>query len=98
VAQVEVQPPAATDAGKKLLLTFGGAYSNHIQATAAAGYYFGFSTIGVIRGEQHSPLNPILAKAADHGMTLTYVDRAQYRAKMTLHSSTTFTTSSETSI
>jgi 1-aminocyclopropane-1-carboxylate deaminase len=82
VAQVEVQPPAATDAGKKLLLTFGGAYSNHIQAAAAAGYYFGFSTIGVIRGEQHSPLNPILAKAADHGMTLTYVDRAQYRAKI----------------
>jgi 1-aminocyclopropane-1-carboxylate deaminase len=74
---------AATDGGKNVLLTFGGAYSNHIQATAAAGYYFGFSTIGVIRGEEHSPLNPILARAVEHGMTLTYVDRKQYRAKTT---------------
>jgi 1-aminocyclopropane-1-carboxylate deaminase len=72
---------AATDAGKKVLLTFGGAYSNHIQATAAAGYYFGFSTIGVIRGEQHIPLNAVLARAVEYGMTLTYVDRTQYRNK-----------------
>jgi 1-aminocyclopropane-1-carboxylate deaminase len=72
---------AAQDAGHNVLLTFGGAYSNHIQATAAAGYYFGFSTIGVIRGEEHLPLNPLLARAAGHGMTLTYVDRTQYRNK-----------------
>src|SRR6266498_2915944 len=39
---------AATDLGHNTLLTFGGAYSNHIRATAAAGYYFGFSTFGVI--------------------------------------------------
>jgi 1-aminocyclopropane-1-carboxylate deaminase len=72
---------AAQDAGHNVLLTFGGAYSNHIQATAAAGYYFGFSTIGVIRGERHVPLNPVLATAVHHGMTLTYADRTQYRAK-----------------
>jgi 1-aminocyclopropane-1-carboxylate deaminase len=42
---------AARDEGASTLLTFGGAYSNHIRATAAAGHYFGFNTIGVIRGE-----------------------------------------------
>ena len=68
------------------LLTFGGAYSNHIRAVAAAGRYFGYSTIGIIRGEEHLPLNPTLAYAAERGMRLTYMDRAAYRDK---HSSTT---------
>jgi 1-aminocyclopropane-1-carboxylate deaminase len=72
---------AARDLGHDTLLTFGGAYSNHIRATAAAGYYFGFSTIGVIRGEEHLPLNPSLAYAASRGMRLAYVDRAAYRQK-----------------
>ncbi|MGW4638498.1 1-aminocyclopropane-1-carboxylate deaminase/D-cysteine desulfhydrase [Sphaerisporangium sp. NPDC004334] len=65
------------------LLTFGGAYSNHIRATAAAGRRFGFATIGVIRGEEHLPLNPTLAGAAARGMRLTYLDRTAYRAKHT---------------
>jgi 1-aminocyclopropane-1-carboxylate deaminase len=72
---------AARDSGKGALLTFGGSYSNHLQATAAAGYYFGFSTIGVVRGEEHSSLNPILTKSAEFGMRLTYIDRGQYRRK-----------------
>lgn len=72
---------AARAAGHDTLLTFGGPYSNHIRATAAAGYYFGFSTIGVIRGEEHLPLNPSLSQAAAHGMTLTYLDRTTYRDK-----------------
>ncbi len=72
---------AAADLGHDTLLTFGGAYSNHIRATAAAGYYFGFSSIGVIRGEEHIPLNPSLAYAAGRGMRLTYLDRATYRRK-----------------
>lgn len=72
---------AARDLGHNTLLTFGGAYSNYIRATAAAGYYFGFSTIGVIRGEEHAPLNPSLAYAAGRGMRLTYLDRAAYRQK-----------------
>ncbi len=63
------------------LLTFGGAYSNHIRATAAAGRHFGFATIGVIRGEEHLPLNPSLAYAVANGMRLTYLDRTTYRHK-----------------
>jgi 1-aminocyclopropane-1-carboxylate deaminase len=65
----------------RTLLTFGGAYSNHIRATAAAGERFGFATIGVIRGEEHQPLNPSLRSAADRGMHLVYLDRASYRRK-----------------
>ncbi len=72
---------AAAEQGQQVLLTFGGAYSNHIRATAAAGYYFGFSTIGVIRGEEHLPLNPALAYAVDRGMQLIYLDRTTYRDK-----------------
>src|SRR5690606_24484039 len=45
---------------KGTLLTFGGAYSNHIRAVAAAGRIFGSATIGVIRSEEHLPLNPPL--------------------------------------
>jgi 1-aminocyclopropane-1-carboxylate deaminase len=73
---------AARKHGDRALLTFGGAYSNHIRATAAAGYYFGFETVGVIRGEEHLPLNPSLDYAVRHGMRLAYLDRAAYRQKM----------------
>lgn len=72
---------AAEEQGHKTLLTFGGAYSNHIRATAAVGHYFGFSTVGVIRGEEHLPLNDSLAYAVDMGMRLTYLDRTTYRRK-----------------
>jgi 1-aminocyclopropane-1-carboxylate deaminase len=72
---------AAREAGASTLLTFGGAYSNHIRAVAAAGRAEGFATIGVIRGEQHLPLNESLAFAASQGMRLTYMDRELYRAK-----------------
>ncbi|MEJ8758659.1 pyridoxal-phosphate dependent enzyme [Pontibacter sp. H259] len=67
--------------GKETILTFGGAYSNHIAATAAAGSEFGFKTIGVIRGEEHLPLNPTLAFATKQGMELHYVSRELYRRK-----------------
>ena len=63
------------------LLTFGGAWSNHIYATAAAARHFGFDSIGMIRGEKHTPLNNTLAFAEDCGMQLHYVDRARYRQK-----------------
>ena len=72
---------AAREAGHTRLLTFGGAYSNHLRAVAAAGQRLGFSTVGVIRGEEHLPLNDSLAYAADHGMRLTYLDRTTYRRK-----------------
>lgn len=67
--------------GYDTLLTFGGAYSNHIHATAAAGTLFGFRTIGVIRGEAHLPLNPTLSFAKRNGMELFYLDRVSYRDK-----------------
>lgn len=66
---------------KATLLTFGGAWSNHIAATAAAGKRFGFNTIGVIRGEAHETPNPTLQFAIDCGMQLEYVDRLTYRNK-----------------
>lgn len=72
---------AAQEQGVSTLLTFGGAYSNHIKAIAAAGHYFNFSTIGVIRGEEHAPLNSTLAYARSRGMQLVYMDRSAYREK-----------------
>lgn len=72
---------AAVGQGHHVLLTFGGAFSNHIRATAAAGRALDLATIGVIRGEEHMPLNPSLAYAAEHGMRLRYLDRETYRRK-----------------
>lgn len=63
------------------LLTFGGAFSNHIHAVAAAGKAYGFQTIGIIRGERIEPLNPTLQFAEENGMQLEFVDRTTYRQK-----------------
>ena len=67
----------------KTILTFGGAYSNHIHATAAVGKIFGFHTIGVIRGEAYETLNPTLAFVTKQGMELDYLPRKTYRDKNT---------------
>lgn len=67
--------------GYSTLLTFGGAYSNHIHALAGAAKEYGFRSIGIIRGEEHLPLNPTLRQATKMGMTLYYMDRATYRNK-----------------
>ncbi len=64
-----------------VLLTFGGAYSNHIFATAAAGRELGLKTIGIIRGEEVLPLNHTLAFAESCGMKLHYISREAYRKK-----------------
>ena len=72
---------AARQQGHRTLLTFGGAYSNHIAAVATAGRLFGFATIGFIRGEEASPLNPTLSQAAADGMALHYLGRASYRRR-----------------
>ena len=66
---------------QETLLSFGGAYSNHIYALAAAGKLFNFKTIGIIRGERTEPLNPVLAFAQENGMRLHYISRAAYRDK-----------------
>lgn len=72
---------AAAEAGRRTLLTFGGAYSNHLRATAAAGRLLGYRTIGVVRGEElaAAPLNPSLARCAADGMRLHFIDRGTYR-------------------
>jgi 1-aminocyclopropane-1-carboxylate deaminase/D-cysteine desulfhydrase-like pyridoxal-dependent ACC family enzyme len=64
-----------------VLLTFGGAYSNHIIATAAAGRELGLKTIGIIRGDEVLPLNHTLAFAESCGMKLHYISREAYRKK-----------------
>lgn len=66
------------------IVTFGGAYSNHIAATAYAGKAYGLRTIGIIRGEElagswHN--NPTLALAHAHGMQFRFISREQYRNK-----------------
>ena len=68
------------------LLTFGGAYSNHIAATAFAGKEHGFQTVGVIRGEELEAKideNPTLQFAQDCGMKFEFVSRDDYRLKDT---------------
>jgi len=74
---------AAQEENYTTLLTFGGAYSNHIFATAAAGKLYGLRTIGVIRGEQRLPLNPTLSFAVEQGMELVYLNRQTYRQRHT---------------
>lgn len=71
----------ATNNNVRTLLSFGGAYSNHIYSLAYAGKKFGFKTIGIIRGEEHIPLNPTLSYAKKCGMELFYLSRSDYRKK-----------------
>lgn len=63
------------------LITFGGAYSNHLAAVAEAGQLFGFHTIGIVRGEPYFPLNPTLQFCVKCGMELQYVTREDYKNK-----------------
>jgi 1-aminocyclopropane-1-carboxylate deaminase len=65
----------------KQLITFGGAYSNHLYATAEAADYFGFQSIGIVRGEEHFPLNDTLQHCVNKGMQLFYMSREEYRQK-----------------
>ncbi len=69
---------------KETILTFGGAYSNHIAAVAYAGKEQGFKTIGVIRGEELGDKiteNPTLQFAQECGMQFEFVTREAYRFK-----------------
>lgn len=75
---------------KTTLLTFGGAFSNHIVATAVAGKLAGFKTIGIVRGDElknnfNETLknNATLQKAHENGMFLEFVSRYEYREKST---------------
>ena len=69
---------------KSTLLTFGGAYSNHIAAVAATGKEYGFKTIGIIRGEELIDKvadNPTLSFAKKCGMLFYFISREEYRKK-----------------
>jgi 1-aminocyclopropane-1-carboxylate deaminase len=68
--------------GKNHLVTFGGAYSNHLLATAAAAAQFGFNATGIVRGEEVD--NHTLFLCRLHGMRLIFTDRDSYRDKPAL--------------
>lgn len=70
----------AKQQGYKKILTFGGCYSNHIYATAAAGQRFNFETIGIIRGPEPKTYSPTLKFAQQAGMQLHFIDRKTYRS------------------
>ncbi|MGB0294956.1 MAG: 1-aminocyclopropane-1-carboxylate deaminase/D-cysteine desulfhydrase [Flavobacteriaceae bacterium] len=72
---------AAKAQNKKTLLTFGGAFSNHLLATAAAAKEHKFKAVGVVRGDElaYQNLNPTLAKAVEYGMQLHFVSRDYYK-------------------
>jgi 1-aminocyclopropane-1-carboxylate deaminase len=81
----------ASNQNKKTLVTFGGAYSNHIAATAAAGFQFNFNTIGVIRGDELATNleevlqnNATLKFASEHNMQFEFVSRSAYRNKTSI--------------
>ena len=82
----------AQEEGNTTVLTFGGAFSNHIAATAAAGKLLGFQTIGVIRGDELAndlsltlAQNATLREANNNGMQLHFVNREVYRSKENQH-------------
>lgn len=70
---------------KKSLLSFGGAFSNHIAATAFAGKENNFKTIGIIRGDEALELNHTLKSAKENGMEVHFVSRELYRNKNALY-------------
>ncbi|MBD1367165.1 1-aminocyclopropane-1-carboxylate deaminase/D-cysteine desulfhydrase [Mucilaginibacter sp. ZT4R22] len=72
----------AQSENKTHLVTFGGAYSNHLLATAAAAARFGFKSTGFVRGEDVQ--NDTLFMCRLHGMELIFTDRDSYRDKPTL--------------
>lgn len=76
----------AKQLGYSKLLTFGGAFSNHIVAVAGAGNEFGFETIGIIRGEELGTKideNPSLQLAQSLGMKLQFISRSEFQNKET---------------
>jgi 1-aminocyclopropane-1-carboxylate deaminase/D-cysteine desulfhydrase-like pyridoxal-dependent ACC family enzyme len=66
---------------KKNIVTFGGAWSNHIVATAAACKIYGFNSVGIIRGEEADNLSPTLVQAKESGMQLIFISREDYSRK-----------------
>jgi 1-aminocyclopropane-1-carboxylate deaminase len=72
----------AKQLGHTSILTFGGAYSNHLAATAAACKHYGMSSIGIVRGKDaEDDLNPTLRFCVDNGMEIIFVSREEYGLK-----------------
>jgi 1-aminocyclopropane-1-carboxylate deaminase len=71
----------AKELGHAALLTFGGAYSNHLYAVAAAAHELGMKSIGIVRGEPSLPLNKTLSFVEERGMHLHFISRSRYREK-----------------
>src|SRR6478609_8335084 len=71
----------ARQENKHTILTFGGAFSNHIAASAFACKQAGFNSIGIIRGEETAAGNPTLSFARENGMELRFVSREVYKLK-----------------
>ena len=65
----------------KALLTFGGAYSNHLAATAFACMETGIRSIGIVRGERSATLSHTLKQCEADGMELHFISRADYSKK-----------------
>lgn len=66
---------------KACILTFGGAYSNHLTATSEVGRLLNFKTIGIIRGEEPKELSNTLLNCRQAGMNLHFISREKYRLK-----------------
>ncbi|WP_371376608.1 1-aminocyclopropane-1-carboxylate deaminase/D-cysteine desulfhydrase [Thalassotalea aquiviva] len=66
---------------KSIIISFGGAFSNHIHALAYAGKVHGIKTLAIIRGEPEYQSNFTLTQARKWGMTLKFVDRATYKLR-----------------
>jgi len=82
--KLKVNLQLAQSQGHSRLLSFGGAWSNHLYALAAAAKMFNFESIGIVRGELPVPLNPVLEFALSQGMQLFPVSRVDYRQKSSL--------------
>ena len=63
------------------ILTFGGAWSNHIVATACACYLQKINSVGIIRGERSPQLSATMAQAMEYDMQLKFISREQYKQK-----------------
>ncbi len=70
---------SAAESNCSTILTMGGAYSNHLVATAYAARKAGFKSIGIVRGEMPAVLSPALAEAAGYGMAFFFVSRQAYK-------------------
>lgn len=67
--------------GIKQLVSFGGAYSNHVHALAMMANHYGFQSVGIIRGEPEYAANPTLTAAKSAGMKLEFVTRKEYQLR-----------------